>query len=164
MSEEERILAEEMVKAQGIKNLMSMAAVEDMTEIMAQERDVIDRDYRHNEEAIWGAAPDGEPSEDDDDMRIMAAGNVTFNQLPPEKPPETPPEPAIGGSEEPETSGKGLLSTLRAALLPALLVSTFGLGGLVVGYGANYLLNRGSDDTDTTVELGLGKIEDYLKQ
>jgi len=174
MTEEERILAEELVKSQGLRNLMGMVALEDIEAGMKMEREVIDRDYRHNERAVWGDAtiePSGGAAEDDE-MRIMAAGNVTINNPPADQKPanggsstETP--PANGGSvpaddepedePEPTTAPTTASRLLRNALLVGL---TAGALGLSSGYAASYYMNRGTD-TDTSVELGLGKAADY---
>ena len=73
--------------------------------------------------------------------------------------------PANGGSEpvdeesedEPTTAPTTSSRLLRNALLVGL---TAGALGLSSGYAASYYMNRGTD-TDTSVELGLGKAADY---
>lgn len=82
--------------------------------------------------------PEGEQAGQGDSMKQTVLGDLTINQTQPEK-------------------DKSSFSKLLAT---GLLGAGLGVGGVLLG---NMLSDSPDTDTDTSVEMGLGKIEDYLK-
>ena len=105
---------------------------------------MIDKIRRQNhivQKQVKGMVSETGADMSDDDMGDLSVGNEIHNHY-----------------TQTEKSGS---SPLAKMLAMGLLGAGLGVGGLLLG---NYLAEDKDTDTDTSVEVGLGKIEDYLKQ
>lgn len=130
------------VEKKGLLHLIPAVAAAERLEWEAERQmRMIDAEDRAAAEAMGWNLPEADDEEQGEAMKQTVLGDLhtTINQAVPEK-------------------AKGMFGKL---LTTGLLGAGLGVGGALMG---NMLTDSPDTDTDTTVEMGLGKIEDYLKQ
>ncbi len=147
-----------MEASAGVTRIARLAAVDALTQSLGDENKAVADDIAIHQSELWGdAAATAGGSGGEDEMRIMAGGDVYLGQPPSAAEPEKPiVEPGVPAPPAPTVPAKQSSSLLDKALAAGLVIA-----GTGVGVGAPlvaYNLTRpdaNAEDSDTRYSLGI---------